>query len=162
MARVYIDKYSGEPLFSPEKTVGIGMSNAPTDVMLVQYLLKVTLHSNKIYLAGDTRMTPPPGEELVISGNWDETSKRYLKHWEELRYEAKAYWGHGKSDPTQFPGTVVPYIQGGKKIRAMQEMCVTIYSRDAYARCQMPNAQLPIIVWRELFWDPVRGIDGGP
>lgn len=157
MPRVYLDKFNGSTLYSIEKTVGKAMSNDRLDVMLVQYLLRVILHSNKIFLAGNTRFTPPSGAELQITGVWDEPSARYLTRWEELRYEARAYWGHGTAPATQYPGTVVPYIQGGKKIIAMQEMCRIFYGDEAYNKLKMPNAELPIPVWREFFWDPVRG-----
>src|SRR6188508_2139651 len=93
MPRAYLDKFDGFPLFTNEATVGLQMSNERKDVLLIQFLLKAIMHSGKTYLAGNTSFTPPPGDALNMSGIWDEPSKRYLKRWEELRYEAKAYWG---------------------------------------------------------------------
>jgi hypothetical protein len=157
MARVYIDKFSGSPMFSTEQGVGLKMANERKDVMLVQVFLKVILESNKIYLAGNTYFTPPDGVTLNITGVWDEASRRYLTRWEELLSEARAYWAYGRVDPTQFPGTVVPYSLGGKKILSMNEMCIVLCGKDSHQKLSFPNAPLPRELWKDLFWDPIRG-----
>ena len=163
MPRVYIDKFAGSPLFSNERGVGVKMQNDPKDVKLVQFFLKAILHSNKIFLAGNTRFTPPEGgSPLNVTGAWDEASRRYLSRWEQLRSEAKAYWAHGHDPGPQFPGTVVPYAQGGKKIQAMNEMLVVMFGKDNHAKLKLPGMTLDRDVWHDLFWDPVRHRKGGP
>ena len=157
MARVYLDKYSGAPLFSIEGTVGLGMSNARTDVMLVQLFLYATLHTQKTFLAGNTVFMPPSGPVLAISGMWDSTSASYMARWEQLRSEAKAYWAHGVAEPVQFAGKVVPYLKGGKKIIAMNEMCRIFYGDAAVYTFKIPGVQVPPDLSRELLYDPVYG-----
>ena len=157
MARVYLDKYNGAPLFSIEGTVGPGMNNARTDVMLVQLFLYATLHSGKIFLAGNTVFMPPSGSALTISGMWDSTSVAYMTRWEQLRSEAKAYWAHGVAEPVQFAGKVVPYMRGGKKIVAMNEMCRIFYGDAATYTLKIQGVQVPPDLARELFYDPVYG-----
>ena len=39
----------------------------------------------------------------------------------------------------------------------MQEMCVTMFGAENYMKLKLPNVELPLEVWRELFWDPIRG-----
>lgn len=156
MPRVYMDKYGRGPLFSIDHVVGLNMCNDRKDVMLIQFFLKAIMHSGKIWLAGDTKMTPPEGgQTLEVSGVWDETSGRYLGRWEELRSEAKAYWAHGRVTPTQFAGTVVPYHQGGKKIIAMNEMLVVFFGKENHDRLNLPGADLDPEVRKDLFYDPV-------
>src|SRR4051812_8353273 len=135
MARVYLDKYNGYPLFSPEQTVGLNMSNASADVKLIQLLLKAIMHGGKSFLGTDIKFTPPEDSpKIEITGSWDLASKNYLHRWEMLRSDARSYWSptHHR-DTIQFPGTVVPWSQGGRKIIVMQEMCVTMFGRAPYA-----------------------------
>jgi hypothetical protein len=153
MARVYLNKYNGTPLFSTEGTVGPGMNNARTDVMLVQLFLYATLHSQKVFLAGNTTFTPLSGPTLSLSGVWDSTSVAYLTRWEQLRSEAKAYWAHGVAEPVQFAGKVVPYIKGGKKIVAMNEMCRIFYGDAAVYAFKIPGVQVPAELAQEIHWD---------
>ena len=158
MARVFLDKYNGSPLFSPEATVGIGMTNEMTDVCLVQLFLKAILQSQKTFLAGDTVFTPPDGGgTLEVSGVWDEASKRWLARWETLLSEARGYWAYGKNPTTLFPGTVVPYRQGGKKIIAMNEMATVMFGKDDFVKLNLPGGKLPVEAWKRLFYDPVYG-----
>ena len=157
MARVYLNKYNGAPLFSIEGTVGPGMNNARSDVMLVQLFLYATLHSQKIFLAGNTVFTPPSGSALAVSGMWDNTSAAYMARWEQLRSEAKAYWAYGVAEPVLFAGKVVPYTKGGKKIIAMNEMCRIFYGDAAVYSFKIPGVQVPAELARELLYDPVYG-----
>ena len=161
MARVYLEKHSGSPLFSIEGTVGPGMNNARGDVQLVQLFLYATLHSQKIFLAGNTVFTPPSGPALALSGLWDGTSAAYLTRWEQLRGEAKAYWAHGVTEPVQFAGKVVPYTKGGKKIIAMNEMCRIFYGDAALYSMKLPNVMVPSELAQEILWDSMRGPGGG-
>ena len=164
MPRVYMDEYGRGPLFSIEQGVGLNIMNERKDVMLVQFLLKAILHSGKTFLANDTRFTPPAGVPVLnITGSWDDTSKKYLARWEMLLAEARAYWAYGKDPGTLFPGAVVPYYKGGKKIIAMNEMCVVMFGKDSHARLKLPGDVLPLEAWRDLFYDPVYGpYRGGP
>jgi hypothetical protein len=160
MPRVYLDKYSAGPRFSNERGVGVGMANDPKDVMLIQFFLKAIMFSNKAYLGQDLKFTPPPGVALNINGVWDEPSRAYLSRWEEIRAQVKAYWAYGRVDAVQFPGTVVPYMKGGKKILSMNEMIIDMYGRDQFKILRLPTARLPDEAWHDLFYDPVRGPQG--
>lgn len=160
MARTYLERRSGTPLFSTERMVGKGMTNARTDVLLVQLFLIATLHSNKIFLGGDTVFTPPKTHSLSISGHWDSASAEYLARWERLRSEAKAAWSYGKQELAQFPGAVVPYKDGGMKIQVMNEMCRIFYGDDPHTQLKFPTTILPLELARELFWDAIYGAAG--
>ena len=155
MARTYQARFGNGVMFSNENTVGIGMKNDRTDVVLIQYILKAVMTANKIFLAGNTRFTPPPGPQLNVSGVWDEASKNYLARWEALISEARAYWAHGRVDPTLYPGTVVPYRLGGKKIIALNEMGREFFGEENFARLTLSGGTLPAETWNELFFDSV-------
>ena len=157
MARVYMDKFGRGPLFSTETGVGAGMMNERSDVMLVQFFLKAILQSQKSFLAGNTVFTPPDGVTLEVNGNWDDASKKYLARWETLLSEARGYWAHGQNPATLYPGKVVPYHLGGKKIIAMNEMFTVMFGKDSHARLNLPGVQLPPDAWKRLFYDPIRG-----
>ena len=151
MPRAYLDKYGRYPLFTNERGVGVNMANDRKDVMLVQLLLKAILYSNKAFLGNDVVFMPPSGPELAVSGSWDQPSREYLKRWEDTLAKSRGYWAYGKEPATQFPGTVVPYIQGGRKIRTMAEMCVMMFGADRYATLDLPNVTVPQEVADDLF-----------
>jgi len=156
MARTYAARFGGAVLFSPEETVGARMTNNRTDVILVQYMLNAIMNANKIYLAGDTRFTAPPGPKIALTGVWDEPSAAYLAKWEAQISEARAYWAHGRVDPTLYPGTVVPFRLGGKKIITINGMCSEFFGKNKFEQLELPGGVLPDDVWNELFYDSVR------
>jgi hypothetical protein len=138
----------GRPLFLIDHGVGKAMSNQRKDVALVQYFLKVLLHTNQPYRG--VLLAPPPGPlTLDVSGVWDSNSAAYLKKWEESVYAP------GKATfnvPAPFPGTVVPTRQGGRKINHLNEMCREIIGAYAHSILMMPNAALPDWVRSDFFY----------
>jgi hypothetical protein len=156
MPRVYMDKFGRGPLYTVVNGVGRGMNNDATDVMLVQCFLIGLLKSNRAWLGTDEKFTPPAGASLEQTGVWDGPSASYLQRWEELHNRAQNYWSGGKNE-TRFPGTVVPYHKGGKKIMVMNEMARMFYGDLNHARLDLGGVKLRVEAAIEVFYDPIRG-----
>lgn len=155
MARAYLDKISAEPLLSVEQGVGEGMMNETNDVCLVQLLLWGALTPKKIYLAGNTVFTPPAGQAISVTGIWDAPSAAWLAQFEVLMAEARGYWAHGVNPETQYPGRIVPFKRGGKKIRMLNSVC-TVFWGARRAMLLDFGMTVPDSLWNQLYWDPVR------
>jgi len=157
MARAYFDKKKGIPFFSNDRGVGAGMANYRGDVMLIQCLLKAIMHAGKAIPGIPVAPLRPGGAELGISGVWDNTSALYLGGWEAYVVAVKVHlmstspgpWPWSLADP--FPGKVVPFTKGGKKIMNMGSMCVQMFGQPAYAQLNLPNVSVPAELAKELF-----------
>jgi hypothetical protein len=152
MPRTYYERRTRFPLYSNERGVGIGMANDRGDVMLVQYLLRAIMHSDKTMPGGELNFSRPPGPELNVNGVWDGASRNYLTAWENVRFVNRTFM-QDIPDVTAFPGKVVPYVKGGRKILAMAQMCVQFFGDQAYAQLKLPNASLPPEIMKELVTD---------
>jgi len=161
MPRAYFDRKNRIPFFSNERGVGVSMANDRLDVMLVQCLLKATMYSNKPF-AGQVSFPRPKGSELTVNGVWDDLSRNALKDWETRVALTKIQIrvDQVKIDPTSgfqrpetaFPGTVVPYRKGGKKIIDMAKICVHMFGDKAYADLTFPGVIVPAELAKELFY----------
>jgi hypothetical protein len=161
MPRTYFDKRNRIPFFSNERGVGVSMANDRLDVVLVQCLLKAIMYSNKPF-AGGSGFSRPKGPELIINGLWDAPSRNVLEAWEtnvvlakiqirvdQVKLDPTSAYQHPK---TAFPGTVVPYREGGKKIIDMAKICIQLFGDTAYADLAFPGVSVPAELAKELFY----------
>lgn len=146
------------PFFSNERGVGVGMANDPPDVMLVQLLLRAILHGGKSLPGSLLKFTRPTGPVIGIIGIWDTASSNYLSEW-EFRYKTARnelqkfdFLAPDYVEPvTAYPGKVVPFSTGGKKILALGRMCALMFGEDSYSSLSLPETGLPDLLAKDLF-----------
>jgi hypothetical protein len=68
---------------------------------------------------------------------------------DQVKLDPTSAYQHPK---TAFPGTVVPYREGGKKIIDMAKICIQLFGDKAYADLAFPGVSVPADLAKELFY----------